>query len=145
VAAGAQVEWVTGFPRGTYTAGLFCVLLAAYVAGIAPAAGLGGWPLSPLNPAAVLVVIGAMVIFAVPASIAYAVLMPTQASLGLLPDGVIVEMSSPLKTVRQGYRWGDVRLRGRSLVLSRARPWTPRALRLTAAQFARIAPRIGPG
>ncbi len=133
------MEWIRGFPRGTYTAGHFGVLLASYAAGIALAAELDAWPHSPLNSVDLLVLLGSIALFGAPASLAYFLLMPTQANLGIMPDGVIVEMTSPFRTFRQAYRWNDLKLRGHSLIIPQA---NGRPLRLSRAQLKSVAPWI---
>ena len=144
MASASPVEWISGFPQATWTGGYMLVLFGTYLAGFATADAFGvgpqyAWPLTDF-----LLTIGAMGAFTVPAVVAYVLLVPTPSTLGLMPDGLIVSLGSSRFAFRQGYRWADLRLRGRSLILPRVRLIGPRSLRLTVTQRERLASRIAP-
>ena len=136
------MEWVVGFPRRWWSAGFLAILWGSVAFGLALNFLLG---LNPMSVIGLAVYFGVAGTIALPGIFAYSFLTPSTARLGILPDGVIIEVGSPKYPqagFRQGYRWADLRLRGRLLILPPLRPRTPRWVRLSAAQFARIAPRM---
>jgi hypothetical protein len=141
VAPGTQVEWVAGFPRRWWSAGFLAILWGSGVVGVVGAYVLGYGPMSVWG---LPLYFGIAAAIGVPGIVAYMFLMPSTARLGIMPDGVIVEAATRYLPygLRQGYRWGDLRLDGSSLILPRISQRTPRSLRLTALQVARIAPRM---
>jgi hypothetical protein len=144
VAVPTQVEWVPGFPSGSRAAGQLLVWFVAFTAGTGLASKFGGWPYPLHTLTDWLILIAAMAVCLVPATLAYWFMAPTAASLGIMSDGLIVKAGSGQLGFCQGYRWADLRLRGRYLILPRIPPTVLIPLRLTATQFARVASRIVP-
>ncbi len=124
------------------------VIFASAAVGLAVTSLRGLSPHGQLTELGLLVYFGIAGAIGIPGIFAYSFLMPSTARLGIMVDGVIIEATSskyPHLGFRQGYRWAEVRLKGRSLILlPKVRPRAPRSLRLTAAQLERLAPRLVP-
>src|SRR5579863_229333 len=92
---------------------------------------LGFWTPGAQSASAILVALAVSAAIGLPGGLTYAILMPSTARLGIMPDGIIVDATSsksPHFGFRQGYRWADLQLRGRSLVLPNIRQRAPRFL-----------------
>jgi hypothetical protein len=145
VAGDAPVEWVPGYPQRWRVAGLLVILWGAVGVAIAVTSLLGlsqhGGPSE--TGSVIYVLVSGGILF--PGVFAYSRFMPTTARLGIMPEGVIVEAGFPNfpgSVFRQGYRWGELELEGRCLLLPQIRSRAPRMLRLSAAQLDRLGPRI---
>jgi hypothetical protein len=117
-------------------------LFSSYTAGLVVTSWLGFWPTPFLAPIDLLVLIGFMALFAGLSTTAFWLLVPSPARLGIMEEGVIVEIGTRPFGVHQGYRWSELRLQGRALVLPRKGPRLLRSLRLTMVQWERLAPRF---
>lgn len=135
-----RIDWITGFVWTRWTLGYGAVLFGSLLGSDYLAIALGVRSKLPLSVATILyAVIGTAIV--IPAVLGYCFLTPSPANLGVLGDGLIVEIGSPTASrfaFRQGYRWSELRLSGRTLVLSRKNSTAPRSLRLTAFQAARL-------
>ena len=141
----SSIEWVPGFPPGRWLGGLLLVLFGSMIAGESLASSLTTaaqhYPVLnvPLLAATLTVAIGG------PASAAYFFLMPFPVTLGVMSEGLIVELLSsraPRPARRWAWPWGELRLHGRRLVPSRMHRFAPRSIRLTTAQVRRLGPLV---
>jgi len=144
--AGAQVDWVPGFSRRWWATGFFSILYGSMAVAQLVAYALGLWSHQDTSWTALFLSLGISAAIGLPGAFCYAILIPSTARLGIMADGVIVEAASryPQYGFRQGYRWGDLQLRGRSLILPPIRPRAPRSLHLTGAQLEQVARQISP-
>jgi hypothetical protein len=137
----ASIEWVPGYPQSRWLGGFLLVLFGSMVAGETLASSLAAvaehYPVltGPLLAATLTVAIGG------PALVAYYVLMPFPVTLGFMSDGLVVEVRSsraarPAR--RWAWRWGELRLHGRRLVLPRTHRSASHSIRLTTAQISRL-------
>jgi hypothetical protein len=136
-----SIEWVPGFPHSRWLGGFLLVLFGSMVAGESVASWLASAAQHPpvltvpLFAATLAVAIGG------PASAAYYFLMPFPVTLGVMSEGLIVDVRSsraPRPVRRWAWPWGELRLHGRRLVLSRSHGSAPRSIRLTTAQVRRL-------
>ena len=138
------MEWTEGPSRALWRIGYLAAAYGSLAGGLVLAWRLvlvPGASVSILN-AGVMVGIAAAVML--PVTVAFLWFAPTPARVGVIEDGILVELGSPrvpALRIRQGYRWRELRLAGNRLVLPR-RGRAPRSLRLTRAQAKQLETRI---
>lgn len=148
VEGGPEVEWVAGISRRWWNAGFLTVMLGSGFSGDLLGDGVRLLPQSPPSILLALAPFLFAVAIGLPALYLYFRFVPTLATIGIMNEGLIVDFGRPSAGptgFRQGYRWEELRWRGRRLLLPVIRPAAPRSLRLTALQHDRVGRRIAPG
>ena len=139
MAGSARVDWVPGSRPGGWTIALGLVILGTQaLAAVVLLLLLGGSAFDGWNAIAGLAVEGVVVLSSL---LAFLWLAPAPVNLGFAEEGVIVEpgrrVASSWLTAR-GYRWGEVALMGRRMVVRPAGPRRIRSVALNPAQITRL-------
>ncbi|MCI4357037.1 MAG: hypothetical protein L3K18_07855 [Thermoplasmata archaeon] len=143
-----EVEWVPGMSRRWWSAGFISILLGSGFLGDLLGNGFRFPPQSPPPLTDWLASVALAVVVGLPAMLAYLRVVPTIASVGIMDEGLIVDFGRPSSAMpgfRQGYRWAELRRRGRRVLLPEVRPTAPKSLRLGGVQFERLRSKIALG